>query len=169
MLGPGTYNASQFDFFAVTTGTTTPFLAKNSNLADPNPSGDIDSYSIIASGNSFLAQPVAGTNAVQSVAFGGSNTFTLTDTTKIFAGVSSGKVDNTESNAIGFIGGSSVDHHNPAPTQFTPTVGGTIPTFTNPDLGRIYGFNVTVDLVPEPGALSILGIAGLALLRRRRV
>jgi MYXO-CTERM domain-containing protein len=169
VLAPGTYTASQFTFFAVTAGSATqPILVKNSDLSTPNPGADIDAYSILAVGNSLNAAPTPGTNVVQNVPFGGSNTFTLAQTTKVFAGVVSGTVDNLSSNAIGFVNGGAVDHHNPTPTQFVPTVGGGIPSFTNPDLGRIYGFSITVDnAVPEPGAITLLAAAALPLLRRR--
>jgi len=167
VLAPGTYIATDFTFFATgASALTTPFLVINSDAAVPNPSGDIDSYRIIASGTTRSVAPVAGTNTVQTVPFGGDFSFTLTATTKVFAGVASGSADQSQGNAIGWKTGGVVDHHNPQMTQFTPTVGGTIPTFTNPDLARTYGFNITV--IPEPASAALLTMGGMLLLARRR-
>jgi hypothetical protein len=174
LLAPGLYFATHFTFFAAQAGSTTPFLAINSDLLTPNPSADIDAFTIIAVGDTFNAAPTPGTNVVQTRPFGGgaAGAFTLTQPTKVFAGVSSGSVSNVDGNAIGFITGGSVDHHNPTPTQFTPTVTGSIPTFTNPDLARTYAFNITVD-IPEPATTTAAALCLLALTtarpsRRRR-
>jgi len=170
VLGPGTYTATLFTFFAAQASTkTTPFLAINAAAGTPNPAGDIDAFSIIAAGSTIPTSPIPVNNIVQTVLFGGGAgaTFTLTQTTKVFAGVASGSADGTDGNSMGFISGTQVDHNNPGLTQFTPTAGASLPSFTNPNLGRIYAFNVTVD-VPEPGALSLMALAAAAFLRRRR-
>jgi hypothetical protein len=170
VLGPGTYTATLFSFFAVQTSTkTTPFLAINADAGTPNPAGDVNAFSIIAAGSTIPTGPTPVTNIVQTVLFGGGAgaTFTLAQTTKVFAGVASGSADGSDGNSMGFIAGTQVDHNNPGATQFTPTAGGSLPSFTNPNLGRIYGFNVTVD-APEPGTLSLVVLAATAFLRRRR-
>jgi hypothetical protein len=170
VLGPGTYTASLFTFFATQASTkTTPFLAINADAGTPNPSADVNAFTIVAAGSTIPTGPTAVPNIVQTVLFGGgaAATFTLTQTTKVFAGVASGSADGTDGNSLGFIAGTQVDHNNPMDIQFTPTAGESLPSFSNPNLGRIYGFNVTVD-APEPGTLSLLALAATAFLRRRR-
>ena len=153
LLAPGTYRATRFNYDAGVSGDVAPFLAVSNGT---------NSYQVLALGNTVNV-PAVQTD--QSVPFGGSDLFTLSLPTVVYAGISS-----LQQNPIFLDEGTAAntDHDAPAGGPLsTVVVGGTIENVSNADLGRSYAFSVNVD-VPEPS--SVLGLmltaaAGLILRR----
>ena len=160
-LGPGTYNVLSFNYDAALAGDVQPFLAilTGTNL-----------YQAIAVGATLN---VPGAVQDTSVAFGGSNVFTLSSTTVVYGGIASfGQNPIPLNQNAGF-----TDHEGggqPA-SSYSVTLGGQVPfdgSFSNPDIGRVYAFSITVRpaAVPEPSSmmLGLVGVFGLIVMSFRR-
>jgi PEP-CTERM motif-containing protein len=160
-LGPGTYQAALFSFAVGRAGSVTPYLAA---LNAPG------SYTVVALGDtaSFAG---AGT---QTVAFGGSDTFSLAVATDIYLGIINppGSADNP---IYLDNGTATTTDHDGTSLSVIDEVGDVVDGFSNPDLGRTYAVAVTVEeaavgggpSIPEPAVLGLVGLALLGLKRKR--
>lgn len=159
-LAAGIYTATTWSFHAGQTGSVTPYLAKKTG---------VNTYEILGVGDQVDVDTL---NSDITVPFGGSNQFTLSEATEIFAGIVNPKVAGSQNPIMtNLASGSTVDHDNNADGLLSPAVvGGTVDGFGHANLGRSYAFSVEVEPVPEPTAalLSLTGLAGLLCIRRRR-
>lgn len=168
-LSAGSYSASTFNYqFSAfggnaVGGTVAPFLA----------TFDGAHYSVIAVGDT-VSTPIGGVGAFTSVAFGGSNTFTLGSATTVFAGLYEKNIAGFKE-PIGFAaGGSSYLLFNsgfagPGDVNF-PVVGSDISGGNGAGtFARSYDFSVGVTAaVPEPSSVVLLAAGALALLAHSR-
>ncbi|MGK0185020.1 MAG: hypothetical protein ACI9R3_000794 [Verrucomicrobiales bacterium] len=158
-LAAGVYTIANFSYQAGQTGSVIPYLAK---LTAP------DTYEILGVGDQI---DVTSLDVDVTTAFGGSNQFTLSESTEVYAGITNpagaGSQNPIKTNLAS---GSTVDHDNNADGLISQAVvGGTVDGFGHANLGRSYAFSVEVDAVPEPSSalLSLLGFSFIALRRRR--
>lgn len=159
-LAAGVYSINSFSYQAGQTGSVIPYLAKLTSA---------DTYEILGVGDQI---DVTTLDADVTVAFGGSNQFTLSESTEVYAGIvnptGAGSQNPIKTNLAS---GSTVDHDNNADGLISPAVvGGTVDGFGHANLSRSYAFSVEVDAVPEPSSalLSLLGVAVIGFRRRRR-
>ena len=159
-LAAGVYSITSFSYQAGQTGSVIPYLAKLTAA---------DTYEILGVGDQI---DVTTLDADVTVPFGGSNQFTLSESTVVYAGI----VNPTGAGAqnpikTNLASGATVDHDNNADGLISQAaVGGTVDGFGHANLGRSYAFSVAVDAVPEPSSalLSLLGVAVIGLRRRRQ-
>ena len=154
-LAAGTYSVSDWSLNVrdnAQGGTITPMLL----IGAPG------NYTTLWVGSAFDPS----SNGAQTVSESGS--FTLAATTEVYAGFftqggGSGIIalDSNNSGAGNF---SLTDHD----TAFTAPagIGESVTGISNPALGRTYAFEINV--VPEPSTFGLLGLAGIALITRRR-
>ncbi len=161
-LSAGEYQATNFNYeFSGGSnigGVVTPVLV----------TGGGTDYTVLAQGDPV---PFGGvTGGFTTIPFGGDDMFSLPLGGEVFAaffwqgqgGQASplGFLNNEGGAFIRFGGGTN------APVVGQPISGGSQGTFA-----RTYDFSVTIDgvaAVPEPASMTLLGVAGLAMLRRRR-
>jgi len=161
-LDAGSYIATSFSFAAGQDGDATPFLATLTGNND-------NEYEVIALGGQTV---LAGAPATVTVPFGGSDLFTLSETTTLYAGF----VNSADSphNPIYLDNGTvtTTDHDNVfAPiTSVGQLIGSPAEPFGHANLGRTYAFSIDVQVVPEPSALALaaIGVLGLAAVSYRR-
>lgn len=160
-LPAGTYQATIWEYNAGQAGSVTPYLAILTGS---------DAYEIIAVGS---PRDITGGFGVDTtVAFGGSDTFTLASATNVYAGITNPKLPGSQ-NPINtnLASGRTVDHDNNADGNMSPAVvGGSVTGFGHANLSRSYAFSINVDPIPEPTSalLSSLGVVGLLFGTRRR-
>jgi hypothetical protein len=151
-LTAGTYDVTDFSFNGTTaTGTVTPFLVRL--LAD-------NSYQTV-----WVGQGVAGLVGASRTDPTGS--FTLAGGDTLYAGFyTAGGATVAYTEAAGRPPGFGLTDHDNAFTG--PTAAGqSVDTFSNPDLARQYSFDISV-AAPEPGAFSLLALAAIPAMARRR-
>jgi hypothetical protein len=163
-LTAGTYQATNFNFQFTEAQTTIGGSVRPLILISPS----TNVYNVIAMGSVI---PYSAPTSFGTVAFGGTNTFTLAATTQVFGGFywdgSSG-----QRNPIGFNGGGDAFLRcagAAAPALNTNISGGFPLGFT----GRAYDFSIDISPVPEPctvvlGGTAALGFAAIARRRRRQ-
>ena len=155
-LDAGPYRVVSFSFAAGQDGDAIPFLA---TLTGNNP----NEYEIIALGDQV---DISGAPVTQTVPFGGSDTFSLSASTTVYAGFTNS--DASPHNPVYLDNGTAetTDHDNAIEEAIT-SVGQLVGSPANPishaDLGRVYAFSIDVQLIPEPSALVLLGF-GLGLM-----
>jgi hypothetical protein len=163
-LAAGTYQATTWDYQAAadsgTAGVTQgvfPFLTIVNGPAN---------HTVLAFGATIDTDP--GTQ--NGVPFGGSNhTFTIPGGgALIAAGIQSPSGIGVQNNILTDTGFGVTDHANSLNFDEAGGVGNTLDSFGHSNLPRTYAFSIEVDLIPEPSSFALLGLAGLALLRRRR-
>ena len=163
-LAAGTYQAVTWDYQAapdsVTPGVTQgvfPFLTIVNGPAN---------HTVVAFGATIDTDP--GTQ--NGVSFGGSNdTFTIpVGGALIAAGIQSPSGIGAQNSILTDTSFGVTDHANSGNFDEAGGVGNTLDSFGHANLRRTYAFSVDVDLIPEPSSVALLGLAGLALLRRRR-
>ena len=163
-LAAGTYQATTWDYQAAadsgTAGVTQgvfPFLTIVNGPAN---------HTVLAFGATIDTDP--GTQ--NGVPFGGSNhTFTIPGGgALIAAGIQSPSGIGVQNNILTDTGFGATDHANSLNFDEAGGVGNTLDSFGHSNLPRTYAFSIEVDLIPEPSSFALLGLAGLALLRRRR-
>lgn len=155
LLPAGDYTATFFNYDSGLASDVQPFLAS---------ANGVHSYLVLAAGDVWN---LPGASENQTVAFGGSNTFTLGAATTVYAGISS-----VGRNPIPFDslspGAYTTDHDEPGFGHLL--VGETIADFNAPDNHRRYAFSISV--VPEPGSIALAGLGSgvllVAALHRRR-
>lgn len=160
-LDAGTYIADTWDYNAGQTGSVTPYLATR-NVAG--------GYDIIAVGS--LVEVSGGFDVDTTVAFGGSDTFTLTGSTEVFAGITNPQEAGSQNPVYtNLASGGFMDHDNNVDGLLSPAVlGGTVDGFGHGNLPRSYAFSVNVEQIPEPSSVLLFGLGGVLLfgMRRRR-
>ena len=160
-LPAGTYTATSWQYNAGQTGSVTPYLAI---LTSP------DNYQIIAVG--ALQTITGGFGVDTTVAFGGSDTFTLGSATNIYAGIVNPMTIGSQNPIVTNLNsGSTVDHDNNNDGLMSPAVlNGPVNGFGHADLPRSYAFSVNVEPIPEPTSalFSAFGLAGMLIFRTRR-
>ncbi len=117
-------------------------------------------YSVISVSNAISA--TAGLN---NVAYAGSNaSFTLADGDTLVTGF------HQDGRIVAFDNGGTVDYLSTGGNAIPGSTPGALTSDTNFGLTRTYSFNVELDVnpIPEPSSALLLGLGGLALLRRRR-
>ncbi|MDA0811970.1 MAG: PEP-CTERM sorting domain-containing protein [Verrucomicrobia bacterium] len=158
-LAAGVYSINSFSYQAGQTGSVIPYLAK---LTAAN------TYEILGVGDQI---DVTTLNADVTVPFGGSNQFTLTGSTVVYAGIVNPTGPGSQNPIkLNYASGSTVDHDNNADGLISQAVvGGSVGGFAHANLGRSYAFSIEVDAIPEPSSaiLSLLGVAVIGLRRRR--
>jgi hypothetical protein len=155
-LAAGTYTATTLNtqFTGTPQGTITPFLAVASG----------NGYTPIAIGSAIDAS--SATPAFASTAFGGSDRFTLTSATTVYAGVYSTSTGNM---AVGFdngVGSTYITYgYADAPVLGQALSGNNIGQFS-----RTYDFSINVSAVPELStwAMMLAGFGALAFAGYRR-
>lgn len=162
-LQPGVYQASSWSFRAGQTGSVTPYVARATGP---------DSYIVLAAG-SLVDVAANDLDVDMTVAFGGTDTFTLDAPTEIFGGIVNPKVAGSQNPVYtNLASGSTVDHDNNADGNLSEAiVGGTIDGFGHANLGRSYAFSIEIDPIPEPSPLLLAAVAALGagvVVRRRR-
>jgi hypothetical protein len=176
-LPAGTYQATLFDALIradlASDAKATPFLAIVSSTPGSTGNGtSSDLFKIIAVG---AEQTYDGSSTgLQSRAFGGSNTFTLTGTTTVYAGFASNPATLNPVTGIG-TGSYGIDLWSVVGSAYyTPVVGNDTVTLASggdraAGFGRQYAFDIQVNPVPEPSGMVLLliGFAGLGFRRRR--
>ncbi|MFN0129767.1 MAG: hypothetical protein ACKV19_24135 [Verrucomicrobiales bacterium] len=160
-LPAGVYSATTWQFNAGQAGSVTPYLAVLTGA---------DAYQIIAVGD---AQVITGGFGVDTtVAFGGSNTFTLNAATDVYAGIVNPKeVGSQNPIQTNLNSGSFMDHDNNNDGLMSPAVlGGAVDGFGHTNLPRSYAFSINVDLIPEPSSalFMVVGLASTLLIGSRR-
>jgi hypothetical protein len=154
-LAAGTYNVTDFEFWAVNTdGTVLPFLATRSTAAPDQRYTPIWVGDEVTPGAAGLITDLVNEQ------------FTLDFESDVYAGFVMSE------NAVGYANGGATDH-NGAPV-LVPTAGVQLKKFSNNNLGRTYSFGINVQgvppvVVPEPATatLAMLGLGGLVMRRRR--
>jgi hypothetical protein len=159
-LNAGTYKATTFSYAAGQDGDAIPFLA---SLTGANP----NEYQIIALGGTVN---ITGTPVTQTVPFGGSDTFTLTGQTTVFAGFTNSPTSPHNPIYLDNNTAATTDHDNVIEVPITSVgqlVGSPSTPMSHANLGRTYAFSIQV--VPEPTGLSLLalGVAALTFVARR--
>jgi putative chitinase len=140
-LAAGMYTAIAFHYDSGRSGDVRPFLAVSNGL---------HSYSVLAVG----AQQNPGASLNQTVAFGGSGTFTLPAATTVYAGLAS-----VSTNPIFFRGDAGLTDHNNANLQ-SVFVGATLNQFNTPDSAREYAFSI--DVMPVASAAVLFSVSAPA-------
>jgi hypothetical protein len=157
VLAAGTYTITDFNSAVTATDGTkglVPFLV----------TGSPSNYTTIWVGPTFTPN----TNGLQNLTYAPlAQTFTLLSPATVYAGANT-----INGPLLDYVGGGSTDHD--GSPGFGPIALNQVLTgFSNPGLGRIYSFNLVVDLVPipapEPSSLTLLslGILGVVTHRRR--
>ncbi|MGC8552964.1 MAG: PEP-CTERM sorting domain-containing protein, partial [Phycisphaerae bacterium] len=162
-LAAGRYTSTSFSFEAEAVGDVQPFLA----ILSSGTAGSSNAvYQLIAVGSDNNIASSAG-YGLHTVAFGPADTFTVPiGGEQVFAGFTG----TTGNNPVPLDNGTGADAHNPPAFPNSDfVVGGTLPSFSYPNLPREYAFAITV-AAPEPTPLALIGCvtAGLLLLRRKR-
>jgi hypothetical protein len=156
LLAAGTYTITNFNSAVTATNGVkglVPFLV----------TGTPSTYTTIWVGPTFTPN----TNGLQNVTYAPlTQTFTLLSPTTVYAGANT-----INGPLLDFIGGGSTDHD--GSPGFGPIALNQVLTgFSNPGLGRIYSFNLVVDLVPipapEPSSLALLSLGMVGVISHRR-
>ena len=152
LLQAGDYTATFFNYDAGLASDVQPFVAS---------ANGVHSYLVLAAGD---VRNLAGASENQTVAFGGSNTFTLGAATTVYAGITSSGLNPIPFDSLS-PGTYTTDHDQSGSQVF---VGQTLASFNAPDNPRRYAFSISV--VPEPSSivLAVAGIAGLLLAAWRK-
>jgi hypothetical protein len=145
LLPAGDYAATFFNYDSGLASDVQPFLASANGA---------HSYLVLAAGD---VRNLPGASENQTIAFGGSNTFTLGATTTVYAGITSSGLNPIPFDSLS-AGSYTTDHDQSGSQVF---VGQTLASFNAPDNPRRYSFSI--DVVPEPSSivLAAAGIAGL--------
>lgn len=160
-LDAGTYFADTWEYNSGQAGSVTPYLAVSNGAGG---------YEMIAVGS--LVGVTDGFDVDTTVAFGGSDTFTLTGTTEVFAGITNPPEAGSQNPVYtNLASGGLMDHDNNVDGAISLAVlGGTVDGFGHSNLPRSYAFSVNVEAVPEPSPVLLFGLGGVLLfgMRRRR-
>ena len=163
VLGPGTYQATTWDYQAAadaTNGATQPvfpFLTIVNGAAN---------HTVLAFGATIDTEP-----GIQNlVAFGGTNnTFTLTADTTIAAGIQNPSGAGIQNSILTDTSFGVTDHANSLDFDNAGNVGATLDSFGFSNLPRTYAFSIeVVQVVPEPSSALLVLLGGAAMFRRRR-
>jgi hypothetical protein len=104
------------------------------------------------------------------VPFGGSNNiFTIgPGGATIAAGIQNTNALGVQNSILTDLAFGTTDHANSLNVDDAGSVGATLDTFGHANLTRTYAFSIEVEQIPEPSTAALLGLACLALMRRRR-
>ncbi len=155
-FAPGTYRVSDWELNVLDhtqSGTITPMLLTRTGTA----------YTTLWIGDAL--DPSA--NGAQSYALDA--TITLSVATEVYAGFftqggGSGIIALDGANTGGNASGADHDNSFTAPASIGEDLG----AFSNPGLHRTYAFAINVLPIPEPAGITLLALAGIAHLFRRR-
>ena len=159
-LAAGTYNVVDFR------------LNVNDHTAGTGGAGTVAPMLLTGSAGSFTTLWVGGdfdpsSDGVQTAASyaPGAETFTLAVTTDVYAGM----FTKNQGSAIPLLNQSvgSTSHDGNGFTAPTGA-GQTVDAFSHATITRAYAFEVNVELIPEPSAFALLGLAGFGLIVRLR-
>lgn len=163
-LAEGTYTVSTWSYNAGPDSTTPgvtqtvfPFLTIVNGAAN---------HTVLAFGATIdtdegiqTGVPFGGANNTFSIGAGGAN---------VAAGIQNPSGIGNQNSILTDTSFGRTDHANSLNFDEAGSVGATLDTFGHANLPRTYGFSIEVNAIPEPSSAALLGLAGLALMGRRR-